>query len=94
MIAHYAFLECFSPNEKHSPYILTRNFNHLTGIWRFQSDDYCSNAATDLPDKTMLIIAFCFIVSATTRWDLGIELAPTHWMLFFGRFRQAIEMAE
>jgi hypothetical protein len=36
-------LAYFSPNEKHAPSIFTSNFNHLTGIWRFQSDDYCSS---------------------------------------------------
>jgi hypothetical protein len=37
-----AALEYFSPGEKYSASIFTSNFNHLTGIWRFQSDDYCS----------------------------------------------------
>jgi hypothetical protein len=38
-----ARLECFSTDEQHAAYVFTCNFNHLTDIWRFQSDDYCSS---------------------------------------------------
>jgi hypothetical protein len=36
-------LACCSPDEKHAASIFASNFNQLTDIWRFQSDDYGSS---------------------------------------------------